>query len=71
MTSWAQKDSVNFTGPDAAGQSLLTTNYPNILKARFNLYLFLNDGSFGVHNPFFALGLLDAAENWTAQELNK
>jgi hypothetical protein len=71
VTSWAQKDSVNFTGPDAAGQSLLTTNYPNILKARFNLYLFLNDGSFGVHNPFFALGLLDAAENWTAQELNK
>jgi len=71
VTSWAQKDSVNFTGPNAAGQGLLTTNFPNILRARFNLYLVLNDGSFGVHNPSFAIGLLDSAENWIAQELNK
>ena len=71
VTSWAQKDSVNFTGPNATGQSLLKTNYPNILRARFNLYLFLNDGSFGVHNPTFALGLLNSAENWITQELNK
>jgi hypothetical protein len=71
VTGWVQNESVNFTGPDAAGQSLLKTNYPNILRARFNLYLFLNDGSFGVHNPFFALDLLNAAEDWVALELNK
>ena len=71
VTSWVRQDAVNFTGPNAAGQSLLTTNYPNILKARFNLYLVLNDGSFGVHNPFFALDLLTTAQSWIAQELNK
>jgi hypothetical protein len=71
VTSWTQNGTVNFTGPNAAGQSLLKTNFPNILRARFNLYLVLNDGSFGVHNPSFAIGLLDSAENWIAQELNK
>ena len=71
VTSWTQNGTVNFTGPNAAGQGLLKTNFPNILRARFNLYLVLNDGSFGVHNPSFAIGLLDSAENWIAQELNK
>ena len=71
VTGWALSNSVSFTGPNAAGQSLLTANYPNILKARFNLYLYLKDGSAGVHNPIFAYLLLDAAETWVTQELNK
>jgi len=29
----------------------------------------LNDGSFGVHNPSFALGLLSSAEDFILQEL--
>jgi hypothetical protein len=71
VISWVQNDSVNFTGPNAAGQGLLTTNYPGILKARFNMYLYLKDGSYSVHNPIFAYFLVDAAENWVLQELNK
>jgi hypothetical protein len=67
VTGWIQLDAVNFNGPDAAGQALIPDN---IKRARFNLYLVLNDGSFGVHNPFFAIDLLDAAENWVTQELN-
>jgi hypothetical protein len=43
---------------------------PNDIKrARFNLYLVLNDGSFGTHNPFFALDLLDTAEEWVLDEI--
>ena len=71
VTSWTQNAPVNFTGPNAAGQALLTTNYPNILRARFNLYLVLNDGSFGVHNPSFAQSLLSAANSWLVLELSK
>jgi hypothetical protein len=41
----------------------------NIKKARFNLYLVLYDGSYGVHNPAYSQLLLDAAEDWVAQEL--
>jgi hypothetical protein len=67
VTGWIQLDTVNFNGPNAAGQALIPDN---IKRARFNLYLVLNDGSFGVHNPFFAIDLLDAAENWVTQELN-
>jgi hypothetical protein len=69
VISWTLADQVNFTGPDAAGQELLKTNFPNILKARFNLYLVANDGSLGAHNWFFALDLLTAAENLVSQEL--
>jgi hypothetical protein len=47
----------------------MLTNAPNILKARYDLYLVLNDGSFGVHNPAFAQELLLAAESWLYQEL--
>ena len=62
LTGWTQSDQVytNFNGPAAAFQSTLT-NYPGILKARFNLYLILNDGSFGVHNPIYARFLLQSA----------
>lgn len=67
VTGWSQEDSVNFTGPNAAGQALIPDN---IKKARFDLYLVLNDGSGGVHNPFYALSLLTAAQNLVIQELN-
>lgn len=66
VTSWTQVDQVSFSGPNAAGQALI----PNAVKrARFNMYLVLNDGSFGVHNPTLALNLLNAAEIWMAQVL--
>jgi hypothetical protein len=66
VTSWSQLDSVNFAGPNAAGQALIPDT---IKKARFNLYLVLNDGSSGVHNPELAINLLDAAEDWVLAEL--
>jgi hypothetical protein len=69
VISWSLTNPVNFTGPNSAGQSLLTTNFPNILKVRFNLYLVLDDGSFGVHNPTLALNLLNAAQIWMSQLL--
>ncbi len=65
-TGWIQMDQVNFSGPDAAGQNLIPDN---IKKARFNLYLVVNDGSLGAHNWIFALNLLTAAENMIYQEL--
>ena len=54
-------------GPSSAEQALVPVN---IQKARFNLYLVLYDGSFGVHNAPFAVTLLDTAQNWIDQELN-
>jgi hypothetical protein len=55
-------------GPTAT----LQTNIPvNIQKARFNLYAVYNDGSGGVHNPFYILTLLDTAEAWVQGELNQ
>ena len=67
VTSWTLADQVNSTGPDAAGQALIPDN---IKKARFNLYLVVNDGSLGTHNWLFALDLLTAAENLAGQELH-
>jgi Cytochrome c554 and c-prime len=66
ITGWTQVDSVNFTGPNSAGQALIPDN---IKRARFNLYLVLNDGSFGVHNPYFTLNLLDSAYDWVLDEI--
>jgi len=70
-TSWSLTAPVLRNGPDAAGQALLKSRSPGILQARYNLYLVLNDGSMGVHNPFYALALLDAAVNLVGQEINK
>jgi hypothetical protein len=54
-------------GPtNAALQSLINTN---IQKARFNLYSVYNDGSGGVHNPFFTLNLLSNAQVWVQQQI--
>jgi Cytochrome c554 and c-prime len=70
VTGWALSGQIpgNFNGPAAEFQSSLT-NYPDILKARFDLYLVLNDGSFGVHNPGLASSLLNAAEFFVLQQL--
>jgi hypothetical protein len=72
ITGWTQASltATNFNGPSAAGQSALT-NYPGILKARFDLYLVLNDGSHGAHNYLYSLFLLDSAQYFVQQELNK
>lgn len=40
----------------------------NIQKARFNLYLVINDGSYGAHNGPYAISLLSAALAWIEQE---
>ena len=60
VTSWSLTAPVTFAGPNAAGQALI----PNDIKqARFNLYVFLNDGSLGAHNPIYAITLLNYALN--------
>jgi len=41
----------------------------NIKKARYNLYLVLHDGSYGIHNGPQALRLLNAAQKWIQAEL--
>jgi len=66
VTSWSLTKPVTFTGPNTAGQALIPDQ---VKRARFNLYLVLNDGSFGVHNPTFAINLLSAAEVWMVQVL--
>ena len=53
-------------GPNAMEQKLIPVN---IQKARFNVYLVLYDGSFGVHNPHQSLTLLDTAQDWVDQAL--
>ena len=60
VTSWSLTAPVTFTGPNAAGQALIPDD---IKQARFNLYVFLNDGSLGAHNPIYAITLLNYALN--------
>lgn len=66
VISWSASDPVTFTGPVTAGQALIPAQ---VKRARYNLYLVLNDGSFGVHNPTLAINLLNAAEIWMVQVL--
>ena len=68
VKSWTRNGAVSFKGPAAAKQVLIPDN---IKKARFDLYLFVNDGSLGVHNPTLSNGLLSAAENFILDELNQ
>lgn len=56
------------SGPTAAEQTQISTN---IQKARFDLYLVLHDGSFGVHNGPYSIMLLNTAQSWVQAELNK
>ncbi|HXI72042.1 MAG TPA: multiheme c-type cytochrome [Verrucomicrobiae bacterium] len=66
VTSWSLNNPVTFTGPNSAGQALIPDQ---IKRARFNLYLVLNDGSFGVHNHALEVNLLNAAQIWILQVL--
>jgi hypothetical protein len=66
VTSWSLDNPVTFTGPVSAGQALIPDQ---VKRTRFNMYLVLNDGSFGVHNPVLAINLLNAAQIWMAQVL--
>ena len=66
VTSWSLDNPVNFAGPNAASQALISTN---ILQARFDLYVVLNDGSLGAHNLIFTLNLLSAAQSLVQEEL--
>ena len=54
--------------PATAEQPLIP---PAIQKARFNLYLIVNEGSFGVHNGPYAVDLLDRAYEMVLEELAK
>jgi hypothetical protein len=54
------------SGPNSTEQALIPTN---IKKARFNLYLVVNDGSLGVHNGPYSVRLLNTAENWVLEEV--
>jgi hypothetical protein len=56
------------TGPtNAADQALIPSD---IQLARYDLYLVLYDGSYGVHNPQYTLNLLDQIQTWIETELN-
>jgi hypothetical protein len=55
-------------GPNSSEQALIPNN---IKKARFNLYLVLHDGSFGVHNGPHAINLLDTAIGFVQAELGQ
>jgi len=72
VSSWIQTGgaSANFNGPAGALQSSLT-NYPGIMKARFDLYLVLNDGSYGAHNYLYSIFLLNSAQYYIQQEMIK
>jgi hypothetical protein len=56
----------NAAGPNTAQQALI----PDEIKmARFNLYLVLYDGSYGVHNAPYENQLLSAAAGWIDDQL--
>ena len=55
------------SGPNTAQQALIPDS---IKKARFNLYLVLYDGSYGVHNGPYAVTLLNTAQAWVEGQLD-
>jgi hypothetical protein len=54
------------SGPNIAGQALIPDD---IKKARFDLYLVLYDGSYGVHNGPYDIQLLQNAQSWIDGQL--
>ncbi len=54
------------SGPNTAGQALIPND---IKKARFDLYLVLYDGSYGVHNAPYDIQLLQSAQTWVDGQL--
>lgn len=55
-------------GPASSEQALIPVG---IQKARFDLYLVLYDGSYGVHNGPYSINLLDTAQNWVQEALSQ
>lgn len=53
--------------PPTAGQSRISKYAPEILKARFLLYIVEHDASYGVHNPPYARYLLQTAKELADQ----
>jgi cytochrome c553 len=72
VAGWTQSGPApaSFNGPAAALQSSLT-NYPGIMKARFDLYLVLNDGSYGAHNYLYSIFLLNSAQYYIQQAMTQ
>ena len=60
--------STGTAGPNTTEQAQIPDN---IKKARYNLYLVLHDGSYGVHNGPFVSSLLDNAQTCVETEINK
>jgi hypothetical protein len=56
------------SGPDSTEQGQIPDS---IKQARFNLYLVLYDGSYGVHNGPLTSELLDTAQNWVQNAMNQ
>jgi len=66
-TSYSSGDPfVGGPGPSANLQPLIPTN---IKIARFNLYIVQNDGSFGTHNFYYTVDLLNTAYDLVTAEL--
>jgi hypothetical protein len=70
--AWEYSNAGSLSGPGpsptTAEQGLIPVN---IQKARFNLYLVFNEGSFGVHNGPYTVDLLFAAYSLVVDELKK
>jgi hypothetical protein len=73
--AWEYENAGQLSSPDGTGHGPTKDEQQyipaNIKKARFNLYLVLNDGSFGTHNGPLAISLLQAAQSWVTTELNQ
>jgi hypothetical protein len=73
--AWEYENAGQLSSPDGTGHGPARDEQQyipdNIRKARFNLYLVANDGSYGVHNGPLAITLLQAAQSWVTTELNQ
>ncbi|HXJ61129.1 MAG TPA: multiheme c-type cytochrome [Verrucomicrobiae bacterium] len=73
--AWEYENAGQLSSPDGTGHGPTMDEQQyipdNIKKARFNLYLVFNDGSFGAHNGPLAISLLQAAQSWVTTELNQ
>jgi len=67
---YASPGGLSIGSPGPTNATLQAMIPVNIQKARFNLYIVYNDGSQGVHNPFYILTLLDTANQWIQETLN-
>jgi hypothetical protein len=73
--AWEYENAGQLSSPDGTAHGPTTGEQQyipaSIKKARFNLYLIANDGSYGVHNGPLAITLLQAAQSWVTTELNQ